>query len=111
MSQHYLAGTTPGCDGTVTGSGWSNTMVFENYIKNHLLKYVQVSQTSPLLILYDGHKSHTNPSLISWAKDNNIVLFVFPQHLSHVLQPLDVGCFGPFQKILDNISHKWLCDN
>ena len=25
--------------------------------------------------------------------------------------PLDVGCFGPFQKILDNITHKWLRDN
>ena len=111
MSQEYLEGTIPGSDGTVTGSGWSNTIVFENYIKNHLLKYVQVSPTSPLLILYDGHKSHINPSLISWAKQKNIVLFVFPPHLSHVLQPLDVGCFGPFQKILDNISHKWLRDN
>ena len=65
MSQEYLDGTTPGSDGTVTGSGWSNTFVFENYIKNQLLKYVQVSPTSPLLIHYDGHKSHINPSLIS----------------------------------------------
>ena len=51
MSQEYLDGTTPGSDGTVTGSGWSNIIVFENYIKNHLLKYVQVSPTRPFLIL------------------------------------------------------------
>ena len=26
-------------------------------------------------------------------------MFVLPAHSSHILQPLDVGCFGPFQKV------------
>jgi hypothetical protein len=34
-----------------------------------------------------------------WAKEQKIILFVLPAHTSHILQPLDVACFGPFQKI------------
>ena len=48
-------------------------------------------------MLYDGHASHVSPCLIDWAKDHQIVLFVLPPHMSHLLQPLDVAVFGPFK--------------
>jgi hypothetical protein len=32
------------------------------------------------------------------CKDNNIIYICIPPHLSHLLQPLDVGCFGPLKR-------------
>ena len=50
-------------------------------------------------------------TLIDWAKENNVVLFVLPAHTSHALQPLDLGCFGPFQRIYNAECHKFIRDN
>jgi hypothetical protein len=32
------------------------------------------------------------------CKDNNIICICMPPHSSHLLQPLDVGCFGPLKR-------------
>ena len=50
-------------------------------------------------------------TLIDWAKEHNIVLYVLPAHTSHALQPLDIGCFGPFQRIYNTQCHKFIRDN
>jgi hypothetical protein len=38
------------------------------------------------------------PEFDKACKDNNIVAICMPPHSSHLLQPLDVGCFGPLKK-------------
>ena len=107
MLPSLLEGSTPGCDGTVSDTGYSNTEIFSHYVKNHFLKYVQSrSESHPLLLLYDGHRSHIGLSLIQWARQNNIILFVLPPHTSHILQPMDVGCFGPFETLYQQEAHK-----
>ena len=106
MRQEFLSGCTPGTGGAVSESGWSNSYIFERYLKEHFIKYsVPATSNEPVLILYDGHKSHVSLSLIQWAQDHNIILFVLPAHTSHILQPMDVGCFGPFEKILNGMRH------
>ena len=52
-----------------------------------------------MLVLFDGHKSHVNLALHDWGRENNIIFFVLPPHTSHLLQPLDVGCFAPFKAV------------
>ena len=51
----------------------------------------------PILLIYDGHGSHTTLSWIDHAHANNMILYCLPPHTTHRLQPLDVGCFGPLQ--------------
>ena len=51
----------------------------------------------PILLIYDGHGSHTTLDWITLARANNIILYCLPPHTTHRLQPLDVGCFGPLQ--------------
>ena len=101
MMPELLKGQTPGSAGsagTVTTSGWSNAAVFREYLQDHFIKYVQGRDSSePVLILYDGHISHFSLDLIEWARTNNSILFVLSPHCSHILQPMDVGCFGQFQ--------------
>ena len=112
MREELLEGKTPGTDGTVSDSGWSNSEIFREYVEHHLVKYLpeRCSET-PVLLLYDGHKSHINLGIIDWAKKEHIILFVLPAHTSHVLQPLDVGCFGPFERIFNNVSHRFMREN
>jgi hypothetical protein len=50
----------------------------------------------PILLIYDGHRSHEKYELLHLAKEHNIILFSLPPHTTHMLQPLDVGVFGPF---------------
>lgn len=112
MRAELLEGASTGASGTVSDSGWSNNEVFLKYLQDHFLQFVQERvPAQPFLLLYDGHKSHVTLNIIDWAKENNIVLFVLPPHTSHVLQPLDVGCFGPFQNVYNHEKSKFMREN
>ena len=50
------------------------------------------------LLILDGHVSHINYTFLSWCETHGIIVFCFPPHSTHLLQPLDVGLFGPLQK-------------
>ncbi|PCH39595.1 hypothetical protein WOLCODRAFT_37851, partial [Wolfiporia cocos MD-104 SS10] len=50
----------------------------------------------------DGHGSHIQDEIKDLAMENNIELFALPAHMSHKLQPLNVGVFGPMQKAWSN---------
>jgi hypothetical protein len=45
------------------------------------------------LLLMDNHGSHITPEFIDLATRNNIIPFTFPAHLTHCIQPCDVGIF------------------
>ena len=40
MRQELLEGKTPGADGDVTESGWSNSQIFQKYLETHLTRYL-----------------------------------------------------------------------
>jgi len=47
------------------------------------------------LLLMDGHSSHLTGKFLGFCHDNNILPLCLPPHTTHMLQPLDVGCFSP----------------
>ncbi|KZL83452.1 transposase, partial [Colletotrichum incanum] len=49
------------------------------------------------LLIVEGHESHHSTDFELYCKANNIVTLCMPAHSSHLLQPLDVGCFGPLK--------------
>jgi hypothetical protein len=109
MQPALLDGATPGASGTVSESGWSNTEIFSTYMKDHLAPLLPArDQGNYVLVMYDGHKSHVSLALIQWARENNIILFVLPPHCSHLLQPLDVTCYGPFENAWNAACHMHL---
>lgn len=94
MLDSLLTNGSPGVAEDVSESGWSNSLIFEKFMKEHLLKYLPArGSDSYVLVLYDGHRSHFTITLIECAIQNYIILFVLPPHCSHLLQPLDVSCF------------------
>jgi hypothetical protein len=50
------------------------------------------------LLILDGHGSHLSVDFELYCKENKIITLCMPSHSSHILQPLDVGCFGPLKQ-------------
>ncbi len=50
------------------------------------------------LLICDGHESHVSGRFATYCFEHNIVLFLLIPHSSHLLQPLDIGIFGPLKK-------------
>jgi len=73
--QDLLLGTTPGSSGTVSETGWSNGVVFRDYLENHFLKFVPVRDGDKVLLFLDGHRSHVSVGLCEWTLSKGIVLF------------------------------------
>ena len=78
----------------VSDSGWMTTGIFHSWFE----KFVEETRgTRPLLLLFDGHLTHTSASTIELAMRENISLVKLPAHCTDVLQPLDVACFNPLK--------------
>jgi len=50
------------------------------------------------VLIMDCHNSHYGLKVIRQSRKDNVVLLGYPPHCTHVLQGLDVLCFGPFKK-------------
>ena len=48
----------------------------------------------PRLLIVDGYRSHTSDKFMIICYLNNVYLLFLPAYTSHVLQPLDLGCFS-----------------
>lgn len=58
------------------------------------------------MLLLDGHITYENPDFVILAHDNHVALLEFPSHLTHVLQPLDVGVFRPWKHYHNQAIHQ-----
>src|SRR5436305_1663021 len=52
------------------------------------------------ILICDGHESHVTSSFLAHCIQNRIHVLLLPPHTSHLLQPLDVGIFGPLKTAL-----------
>ncbi|KAM9875447.1 transposase [Verticillium dahliae] len=50
------------------------------------------------ILILDGHESHVSEPFRQYTLANKILTLRMPPHSSHLLQPLNVGCFGPLKK-------------
>ncbi len=57
----------------------------------------------PRVLICDGHGSHITGKFVDFCLKNNIRLLVMPPHASHLLQPLDLACFGPLKTYLSRM--------
>jgi hypothetical protein len=82
---------------SVSTNGWTTNQIGLQWIQ-HFEKHTRAKTTgSKRLLILDNHDSHTTLEFRTFCEDKNIVLLWMPPHSSHLLQPLDVGCFGPLK--------------
>lgn len=107
MKAELLDNTPPGCVGFPQESGWMTGQVFVLWLK-HFIKFAKPSAEKKFLLLLDGHSSHKHLEVLELAKENNIILFCFPPHCTHRVQPLDVSFYGPLTTYYNQALRRWL---
>jgi hypothetical protein len=82
----------------VSENGWTTNEIGLTWLKLfHEHTKDRTIGTHRLLVL-DGHGSHINPEFDQYCTDHNIVVVCMPPYSSHLLQPLDVGCFSALKQ-------------
>ena len=107
LTDHAPPATIQGC----SENGWVNTKVFLEFIQ-HSVKHVRCSQKNPVLMIFDGHKSHTKSLDHSSIMPERTVYFCYHfHHTTHKLQPLDRAVFKALKSYFNNACQKWTRDH
>ena len=98
----YTAWTKGGVDKgrySVSESGWMEKGNYESWFINMFLPAVKhLTESGPVVLFFDGHHSHISIHLIEISQARNVHLMLLPANTTHVLQPLDVGVYGPLKQ-------------
>jgi hypothetical protein len=91
-------------------NGWTTNELGFQWLQHFDQHTKDRSQGPYRLLILDGHESHGSLKFKFYCKQHNIITLCMPQHSSHLLQPLAVGCFGPLKKAYgDQIQHMMKC--
>jgi hypothetical protein len=81
----------------VSEKGWTTNERGLEWIR-HFDKHSRGRATGAYrLLVLDGHESHHSTEFELYCKENKIITLCMPAHSSHILQPLDVGCFAALE--------------
>ena len=83
----------------VSESGWMEKENYESWFEKMFLPAVKhLTESGPVVLFFDGHHSHISIRLIELSRSKNVHLVLLPSNTTHVLQPLDVGVYGPIKQ-------------
>ncbi|XP_057305999.1 uncharacterized protein LOC130644419 [Hydractinia symbiolongicarpus] len=83
-------------------NGWMDTEVFSTWFA----KFTEDVTERPLLLVFcPSHLTHISISVIKKALEDDIIIMKFPPHVTDVMQPLDVACFGPLKRAWEKRLH------
>ena len=84
----------------VSDSGWMEADNFKDWFKCLFVPSVShLLVSGPVVLFVDGHGSHISHSLVTTARKEGVIIMCLPPHSSHLLQPLDVACYGPLKTV------------
>ena len=81
----------------VSQNGWMTTPAYIDWFRNLFIPSLPAER--PILLILDGHSSHVSLEVIDLAVSNEIHMLKLPPHLTHLLQPFDVGVFKPMKAV------------
>lgn len=111
MANELKIGAPPGAIVTISDTGYINTDLFVQWLQ-HFIKHVKCSKENKVLLLLDGHTTHSkNLEALLLARENGIILLQLPGHTTHRLQPLDVSFFKPMESYFTQALETWLRTN
>ncbi|CAH1956067.1 unnamed protein product [Acanthoscelides obtectus] len=93
-SEQLKKGAPPGTLFAFHPSGWIQTELFTKWF-DHFLERTNPTKDSPVLLILDGHHTHTrNIDVVIKARENFVTILCLPPHTSHKMQPLDKTVMG-----------------
>lgn len=97
MNVQLMKGAPPGSISFCHPSGWIQTNLFTEWFQHFLVK-VKPTAYDPVLLVLDGHTTHTrNIDVIDLARQNHVEIISLPPHSTHKMQPLDKTFIGPLK--------------
>jgi hypothetical protein len=83
----------------VSPNGWTSDEISLRWLEKLFIPTTssRIKGVYRLLIL-DGHGSYLTPRFDEICEENKIIPKCMPPHSSHVLQPLDIGCFAVLER-------------
>lgn len=106
-----MKGAPPGSIAGFHPSGWIQCDLFCAWMQ-HFVNIVKPTKDDPVLLVLDGHYSHTrNLEVINYARENHISMVCLPPHSTHKMQPLDVAFMKPFKTFYNQEIERWLSAN
>ena len=109
LKPEFTVGEIPGTLYAMSGKGWIDSELFENWFSKHFLSHAPSSR--PLLLLLDGHSSHYQPSVVRKAAKCGVILFCLPLHTTQIAQPFDRACFSPLKAAWNAECQMFMCAN
>ena len=89
---------------------FTNNAIEIEFLK-HFIKHTNAGPHSEWkLLLMDNHESHETAEFLKLANDNHILPYPLIPHLTHCMQPLDVGVFQPYKHWHDQAIQDSLAD-
>jgi len=82
----------------VSNNGWTTNELGLAWLQ-HFIQHTEARTVgSHRLLIIDGHESHQSLAFQDLCGENRIIALCMPPHSSHILQPLDVGCFASLKQ-------------
>ena len=79
----------------ISPNGWTTDEIGMSWLQNLFIPYTNNRTKGKYrMLVLDGHESHLTPQFDCACAQNHIIPICMPPHSSHLLQPLDVGCFA-----------------
>lgn len=108
MTDILMKGAPPGSIGRAHPSGWVQANLFTDWLR-HFVEKTKPTETSPILLILDGHFSHVrNIDVIDMARKNFITILSLPSHTTHKLQPLDRTFMGALKTHYSENIRQWM---
>lgn len=95
----YLLLNQKGARLTMSENGWTTNTIGLWWLKHHFIPNIGTRVGKYCLLVLDGHGSHLTPEFDQLCEQNQIIAICMPPHASHLLQPLDVGCFSVLKRL------------
>ena len=81
----------------MSDTGYTNDSIALDWIDHFARATQKFAVNKTRLLLVDQHGSHCTREFLQFCDNNDIILFGFPPHSTHFIQPCDVGLFGPYK--------------
>ena len=82
--------------------------LFTEYMEWFAGELVRNGYKGQQILMVDNHDSHERSRPIETAMKNNIIIFAFPSHCTHLVQMLDVSFFKSLKSHYKLVCKEWL---
>ena len=83
----------------ISDNSWTNNKLEYKWIQ-HFNRHTESSIKGVYrLLILNGHNSHATPKFDQYCINYKIITLYMPAYTSHLLQPLNVGCYSPLKRV------------